>query len=91
MVRLFCALNKGVELNEAIWAAGGRQVLLGAVGGGEFGGDVGEVGEGQLARVRPVAYTDEAQIVVDQIAVGKSQETGRLGRRREGAGTYWYV
>jgi len=45
-VCLFCPLHEGVEFDEGIGAQRGRGELGCGVGGEEFGGDIGEVGEG---------------------------------------------
>ena len=42
--------------------------LLAGVGGCELGGEVGEVGEGEFARVRGVGYGEEADEVADEVA-----------------------
>lgn len=42
--------------------------MRGRVGGGELGRDVGEVGKGKLAGVRMVAYTEEADVIFNEIA-----------------------
>ena len=46
MVGLFGALDEGVEVDEGVGTAGGGEVVCGGVGCCEFGGEVGEVGEG---------------------------------------------
>ena len=51
MIGFLGALDKGVEFDEGVGPAGGGVDLLRGIGGGEFGGQVGEVGEGKFARV----------------------------------------
>ena len=60
MVGLFRPLDKGVEFDKGVGSAGGREVTRGAISGGEFGGEVGEVGEGEFARIGLVANAEEA-------------------------------
>ncbi len=60
LVGFLGALDEGVEFDEGVGAAGGGKVLGGGVGGCEFGGEVGEVGEGEFARVGAVADGEEA-------------------------------
>lgn len=60
-------MDEGVELDEGIGAQSGGEVLLGGVGGGEFGGEVGEVGEGEFAGVGAVADAEKADGVLDYV------------------------
>lgn len=39
------------------------------VGGGEFGGQISEIGEGEFAGIGAVADTEEANIVLDRVAI----------------------
>jgi hypothetical protein len=50
-------------------------VLLGGIGGGEFGSEIGEVGECELAGVGAVADTEKADIILNNIAVDGESET----------------
>jgi hypothetical protein len=70
LVRLLRALDEGVELDETIGPAIRGEVLCSRVCGGELGGKVGEVCEGEFAGVRAVAYADEAEVVLDEVAFG---------------------
>jgi len=67
-VRLLCPLHEGVEFDEGVGTQGGRGELGRGVGGQEFGGDVGEVGEGEFARVGGVADAEEADVGADEVA-----------------------
>lgn len=58
-----CLCDEVVKLHEGVGAQGGVVDLLGRVGGGELGGQVGEVGEGELARVRGGADAEEDDVV----------------------------
>lgn len=42
--------------------------MRGGICGGKFGGKVGEICKGQFAWVRTVAYTEEADVIVDNVA-----------------------
>jgi hypothetical protein len=75
LVCLFCALDEGVELDELVGTARGREVLLGLVDCCEFSGEVGQVGKGQLAGVGAVADAEEAEIAADEVAVGSVSVT----------------
>jgi hypothetical protein len=44
--------------------------LGGGVGGGELAGEIGEVGEGELARVRGGADGEEDDVRVDEVVEG---------------------
>lgn len=66
------ALDEGIELDEGVGTAGGGEVLLGGVGGCEFGGEVGEVGEGQFSGVGAVADGEEADGGEDEVAIVRS-------------------
>ena len=46
MVGFLGTLDEGVEFDEGVGAARGRQIGGGIVGGCELGGEVGEVGKG---------------------------------------------
>ena len=59
LVCFFGALDEGIEFDEGVGAAGGGEVGGRRVGGCEFGGEVGEVGEGEFARVGAVADGEE--------------------------------
>jgi hypothetical protein len=69
LVCLLGLLNEGVELDEGIWAARGRQVLLRWVGRGELLSKITEVGEGKLAWVAGVADGEEDDAVDDGVTV----------------------
>ena len=68
MVGFLRALDEGVELDEGVGPQGGRLVRAGGVGGGELGGEVGEVGEGEFARVGLFADGEEADAGGDEVA-----------------------
>lgn len=68
-VGLFCAGHEGVEFDEGVGAEGGRGEAGGWIGGEEFGGNVGEVREGEFARVGGVADAEEADVGADKVAV----------------------
>ena len=68
MVGLLRTLHEGVKFDKSIGTAGWGEVLGGGVGGCEFGGQVGEVGEGKFAGVGVVADGEEAELVLYQIA-----------------------
>lgn len=46
--------------------------LLGGIGGGKFGSQVGEVSECEFAWVGAITNTEEANIIFDNVAVGSS-------------------
>lgn len=69
MVGFLGALDEGVELDEGVGSQCWGEVLRGGVGGCEFGGEVGEVGEGEFARVGFIADAEEADRVLDEVAV----------------------
>lgn len=48
--------------------------MRGGVGGGEFRGDVGKISEGKFAWIGTVAYTKEADVILDQIAGFRNDE-----------------
>ena len=83
LVGLLGALDEGVELDEGVGAALWRKVLWRGVGSRELSRDVGEVGEGQLARVRLVAYCEEADGVGDCVAIA-GLKRGKLEGFEEG-------
>lgn len=62
--------NEVVELHEGVGPQRRRVDLGDRVGGGELAGEVGEVGEGELARVRRGAYGEEDDVLVDQVVQG---------------------
>jgi hypothetical protein len=68
LVRRLCLLDEAVEAGKGVGPQPGRAVLFGAVGGVELGAEVGEVGEGELARVGAVADAEEAELARDEIA-----------------------
>jgi hypothetical protein len=68
LVCLLRALDEGVKLDESIWPACRREVLLWLIDGGEFLREIGEVCEGELARVGTVAYAEEAEIAAYKVA-----------------------
>ena len=72
LVRLLRPLYERVELDEGIRSQGRRKVLCGGICGCEFGGEVREVGEGEFARVGFVADAEEADRVLDRVAVRKN-------------------
>lgn len=65
LVQLLRALDKRVEFDKGIGPQSGRQILRGRVRRSEFGGDIGKICEGKLARIRLVAYAKKANIVFD--------------------------
>lgn len=67
MVGLLRPLDKGVEFDKGVGPAGGGEVTRRTVGCGEFGGEVGEVGESEFPRVGFVADAEEADGVRDQV------------------------
>ena len=71
LVRLLRALDEGIELDKGIRPTRGREVVMDFVGCCELGGQVGEVGEGEFAWIRAVAYAEEAEVAFDQVAVGR--------------------
>lgn len=68
MVQLLCALDKGIELDKGIWAEGGREVLRGGIGGGEFRSQIIEISECELAGIGAVADAEEADVILDRVA-----------------------
>jgi hypothetical protein len=54
-------------------------VLGGGIGGGEFGGEVGEVGEGEFSGVGFGADAEEADGVLDYVAIVCSAHGGWRG------------
>lgn len=66
-VRGLGAADEGVELHEGVRPQRGAVQLLRGVRVGELGGQVREVGEGELARVRAVADAEEYDVVGDQV------------------------
>jgi hypothetical protein len=98
LVRLLCALDEGVELDEGVRSACRREVLLRLVCGGEFAGEVGEVCEGEFARVGAVAYAYKAELALDKVAgvyasVGVTRSWSfHMGMQKDGLRqAYWYV
>lgn len=81
-------LDEAVEFDEGVGACVLGEVLLCGVGGGEFLGEVLEVGEGEFARVGVVGYAVEDEVAVYDVAVvGVASVYGGLaevGERREG-------
>lgn len=71
LVRFLGALDEGVEFDEGVGPAAGGQVLLRGIGGGEFGGEVLEVGEGEFARVGAVADGEEDEGGGEEVARGE--------------------
>lgn len=65
-----CLCDEGVELHKGVGSEGGGVDLGGGVGGGELAGEVGEVGEGELARVRGGADGEEDDVRVDEVVEG---------------------
>jgi hypothetical protein len=61
-------LDERVEFHKGVGAEVGRQELRGGVGGAEFGGEVGEVGEGELAGVGALADADVDDFGGDEVA-----------------------
>ena len=61
-------MYKSVELYEGVGAAGWREILRFGVCGCEFGGEIGEVGECELARVGAVADGEEDEIRLEDVA-----------------------
>lgn len=53
--------------------------VLRGVGGGELAGEVGEVGEGQLARVGALADAEEDDVGVDEVVDGEDSGGGLDG------------
>jgi hypothetical protein len=39
------------------------------VGGGEFGGQISEIGKGEFAGIGAIANAEEADIVLDRVAI----------------------
>ena len=65
LVRLLRPLYERVKLDKGVGSQGRGEVLCGGVGSCELGGQVGEVGEGEFARVGFVADAEEADRVLD--------------------------
>lgn len=59
--------DEAVELHEGVGPQGRAEELLRRVGGGELGGQVGQVGEGQLARVGPLRYAEVDDVAGDEV------------------------
>lgn len=73
--------NEAVKVHVCIWAQRRRLQLLQRMGGEEFAGQVGEICEGQLARVAGVADAEEDDIAVDEVVDRvRGGFDGRLGR-----------
>jgi hypothetical protein len=89
LVRLLCALDESVELDKGVRPEPLVEVLVWLVGLGELGGEVGEVCEGQFARVGAVADAEEAQVAVQEVAGGHVSDgaSGAAGAMRRGAHT----
>jgi hypothetical protein len=68
-VGLFGPGHEGVEFDEGVGSQGRGGELGRRVGVEEFGGDVGEVGEGEFAGVGGVADAEEADVGADEVAV----------------------
>ncbi len=66
----FGARDEGVEFHEGVGSHGGREDLLQRVGGAEFGGEVREVGEGELAGVGALADAHVDYVLGDEVAGG---------------------
>lgn len=66
----FGARDEGVELHEGVGAHGGGEDLLQGIGSAEFGREVGEVGEGELAWVGALADAHVDYILGDEVAGG---------------------
>ena len=62
-------MDEGIKLHKCVWAEGVGEDLLGWVGCGEFGVEVGEVGECEFARVGFFGDADIDYVVGDEIAV----------------------
>lgn len=84
LVRLLGALDERVKLDKGVGPARGREILLRLVRRGELAGEVREVGEGELARVRAVADADEAEVALDEVAGARVSSCG-AGSRWAGA------
>lgn len=69
MVGLAGLLDEAIEFDESVGACVLGEVLLCGVGGGEFLGEVLEVGEGEFARVGVVGYAVEDEVGGDDVAV----------------------
>lgn len=67
-------MDEGVELYEGVGSQVGGVDLRGGVGGGEFRGDVGKIRKGKFAWIGTVAYTEEADVILDQIAGIRNDE-----------------
>lgn len=89
------ALYEGVKVHEGVGAEGGRVEGLGGVCHGELAGEVGEVGEGELAGVVAVGDGEEDDVRVDYVACGGvsgvvSEKACRTAAQEKG-GTNWMV
>lgn len=74
--------DEAVELHEGVGPQGRVEQLLHGVGGGELGGQVRQVGEGQLARVGPLRYAEVDDVAGDQVVDRVvARLDGRLGFR----------
>jgi hypothetical protein len=68
LVCLFGALDEGIEFDEGVRSEGRGEVLGGLVGGGEFFGEVREIGKGEFAGVGLFADAEKADRIVDYVA-----------------------
>jgi hypothetical protein len=53
-------------------------ILRGRVGGSKLGGEVGQIGESQLARVGAITDAKEADVIVDGIAFSRERYRVRI-------------
>lgn len=70
MIGFFGALDEGVELHKSIRSAGRGHVGRRGIRGCKLSGEIGEVSEGELARVGAVADCEKDERGLEEVAKG---------------------
>lgn len=68
-VSAFSSGDESVKFHKGVGTEGGGKQLLRGIGGAEFGGEVGKVGEGQFPRITTFSNANVDDILEDEVAM----------------------